>query len=56
MSKRTRELKQKIHDTINDMDKIVVKGGKIRADDPLMIRLVKLRRELIKQTNKNNNR
>lgn len=52
MSKRTRELKQKIHDTISSMDEIVVNGGKIHANDPLMIKLVKLRRELIKQSQK----
>lgn len=52
MSKIIRELKQKIHDTITSMDEIVMNGGRIHANDPLMNKLVKLRRELIKQSKK----
>lgn len=58
MSRKTRELKQKIHKTITSIDEIVENGGKITRNDPLMIKLIKLRRELIKQANKkhqNNN-
>lgn len=47
MSKKVSELKKKISDTIDKMDKIVDGGGKMRQNDPLMIKLVKLRRDLI---------
>jgi len=53
MSKK--HIKQKIQKTVEELDQIVLQGGKVRQDDPLMIRLVKLRRELIKTTIKSGN-
>lgn len=43
-------IKQNISTTINKLDDIVVNGGRVCQNDPLMIRLIKLRRELLKAT------
>lgn len=48
MSKKN--IKQKIKQTVDRMDQIVLDGGTIRQDDPLMVKLVKLRREMLKKT------